>query len=121
MSIYSGFATRQLETSYNKAVFATLYIIQKALSRFIIEPNQSLNKKELKTLNIAFTKMSNLELRKQLQPKFSQALKNLEKLLKLGQFIIPQETHEEDSVFDNIQSSVEQNSYQEPTRKKSPF
>ena len=71
MSIYSGFATRQLETSYNKAVFAALYIVQRGLARFLTGSNDSLTHKELRTLSKAYGKMHHLEDRKQLQPKFS--------------------------------------------------
>ena len=72
MSIYSGFATRQLETSYNKQVFAALYVVQRALTRQIIAVGLGrtgsqailLTEREQKTLSSAYTKMCNLELRK---------------------------------------------------------
>jgi hypothetical protein len=36
MSIYNGFGTRKLETSYNKSIFNMLYLLQKGVLRALM-------------------------------------------------------------------------------------
>jgi len=43
-----------------------------------------MTERELRTLHIAYTKMTNLELRKHIEPKFSESLRNIAEKLKLG-------------------------------------
>ncbi len=70
-----------------------LYVLQRALVRQIEAGKSAVaiifTDKEMKTLHQAYTKMSNLELRKRLDPKFSKALRNLADSLNLGSSLEP--------------------------------
>ena len=76
--------------------------MQRGLARFVMGSNESLTYKELRTLSKAYGKMHHLEDRKQLQPKFSQAMKTLAQLLNLGHVIQPHEQsiQNDDSLYD---------------------
>jgi len=88
MSVYSGFATRSLETSYNKTVFAALYILQNAIVRSIQQQSQTiLSERDTRNMGKAFNRMASLEKRKQLQPKFSKALFRIAELLDFNQYL----------------------------------
>jgi hypothetical protein len=77
MSIYSGFATRQLETQYNKAIIVSVYVMQKALAQNV----DLLSDKDIRQLRSSYLKMQSLEEHKHLEPKFSNALKHLREKL----------------------------------------
>lgn len=64
-----------------------LYLVQKSLVKHMMalgDKPSILTEQELKTLNIAFSKMSNLEMQKTNKPLFSQSLTALVHHLKLG-------------------------------------
>lgn len=77
MSIYSGFATRQLETQYNKAIIVSIYVMQKALAQNV----DVLSEKDVRQLRSSYFKMQSLEEHKHLEPKFSNAVKHLRQKL----------------------------------------
>lgn len=80
MSVYSGFATRQLETQYN----TTLCHILKTLQKFVLATLNS-NPIDIDRWNSSFTKhfryLYRLEDRKHLHPKYSYYCIDLAKFL----------------------------------------
>jgi hypothetical protein len=79
MGMFSGFQSKQLETSYNKMVFATLFVLQKALVLYMqkFTDAEILTKKEVQVLRQTYGKLLSLESVKKEQPKFTLSLKAL--------------------------------------------
>jgi hypothetical protein len=124
MSVYSGFVTRQLETSYNKTVFAALFLLQNAIARHLEVENKDLfGEGDSRILSKAFLRMVNLEKRKQLQPKFSKALTRLAELLNFSHNAKQLKLESEEEGYSSIEipTSIKntQNSIQKS--KQSPF
>ena len=91
MSIYSGFATRQQETTYNKFMFKTLQIMAEEISGRKRGPtvykdgdsvsNMSINYGDgfEKKIVKCYKALRYMEESKHLEPKFSQAFRDLAK------------------------------------------
>jgi hypothetical protein len=75
MSVYSGFATRKLETIYNQGVCRLISLLQQSLISLIQEGNKNLEKIDVQRLSISFQKiyrsLKSLEQQKHHEPKFS--------------------------------------------------
>eukprot|EP00826_Nyctotherus_ovalis_P037342 TRINITY_DN3399_c0_g1_i16.p1 TRINITY_DN3399_c0_g1~~TRINITY_DN3399_c0_g1_i16.p1 ORF type:complete len:113 (-),score=29.00 TRINITY_DN3399_c0_g1_i16:53-391(-) len=76
MSVYSGFVTRSLETTYNKALYNLLFLLQTKIYRNATEHplDEVLFTKYLKRL---YQTLFELEKSKHMAPKYSYALKDL--------------------------------------------
>ena len=87
MSTSSGFASKQLETSYNKALFALLFLCQSALVD-VLEHESHDNEKFVSNLKKIVTRMNFLETQKQSPPNFSKAIRKLLKFVGLREDFI---------------------------------
>ena len=69
--MYSGFPTKQLETSYFKSVFAMLFTLQRCVTaalQVVDDPLSVVSTKDHNTINMAYNLMQSLESRKKNQP-----------------------------------------------------
>jgi len=76
MSIYSGFATRELEHTYDRALYNMLYLLQLRLARFMKGDTEhhSLTEEKFEYLfTKLYRKIEGLEEVKHLPPSFSYA------------------------------------------------
>jgi len=88
MSVYSGFATRQLESTYNRVLFKTIYILQASLAKllkqgFPLHPlypfliGHLLDSKYETLIARGYAKLLNMDGDKHLSPHYSMAFKDL--------------------------------------------
>lgn len=81
MSVYSGFATRQLESAYNQSLYKVLQLMQKQLLELL-----KLVEVDLSNWGFAFSRqhkvLKSLEKQKYLKPNFSQAVSDLDNYIK---------------------------------------
>ena len=76
MSVNGGFATKQLETQYNTLVYNLLYLMQYRIRK--LYNNQSFNEINFKHVLLkSYKKTLKMEEQKYIQPKFSEAIKDL--------------------------------------------
>ncbi|KAM3133280.1 hypothetical protein pb186bvf_014573 [Paramecium bursaria] len=117
MSIYSGFATRQLEETYNNLISMLIQILSKRIIKFYInEPcHEPRFRHGLQQISL---KLKSLEQQKYLDPKFSISL---EPLFKHVQVLDSQEQFSFNEKLRNRQSSFffAQPKQLSPKRKKS--
>ena len=76
MSVYSGFATRSQETTYNKFVFKTIQLFSAELLKLIQMPNtlETIGSSDFEKKAYKLHKaMKYMEQHKHLEPKFSNA------------------------------------------------
>jgi hypothetical protein len=104
---YGGFVSRGLEMTYNKTVFAMLYLLQK-----IIIYHQGVAVKtdadDLAAMKKVFTKMVLLETQKHSQPKFTRALKTVVNFFALYESVDPNTTVSIGSIdVSDINNSIE--------------
>ena len=77
MSVYSGFCTRQLESTYNKTLYNLLFLLQYTTVHTLTQPEQ-LDQNQVKLHFIKnYRKLISLETNKYLPPKFSFALRDI--------------------------------------------
>lgn len=84
MSIYSGFATRLQEETYDDCVDSVLYILQKRIIKFY-QGEHADEDKFLSMLLKINNQMKSMEAHKYLEPKSSQAFGELIEVLKKKQ------------------------------------
>ena len=77
MSIYNGFSTRKLETSYNKSLFNMMFLLQRAV--FKVLSGEDIEQTFPAHFMKQFKRMYVMEDQKYLPPKYSYALKDLAK------------------------------------------
>lgn len=83
MNQFGGFDSLQEETSYNKTVFAMMYLLQRLVAanlKAVLQQSTS----DLALFKKIFRKMNELEAKKSTQPKFTVSLKKLTSSLKIG-------------------------------------
>ena len=79
-SVNSGFATKQLESTYNTLVYNLIYLLQYRVRKFYLD--EPVNENTFKhVLRRALRKCTKMEQHKFASPKFSQALTDLSSLL----------------------------------------
>ena len=82
MSIYSGFSKRSLESSYNKALYNMIFLLQLKHARagsplHLTHADQFDEDKFAKHFSLLYQKLFNMEKYKHLPPKFSYSCKDL--------------------------------------------
>lgn len=86
MSIYNGFGTRQQESSYNKALYNTIFLLQLRISKLFKggkSPSRLYGLEKFddikfgKVLTKLYARLFTMEQTKYLPPKYSYALKDL--------------------------------------------
>ena len=87
MSVYGGFATRRIESTYNMAVYNLISLLQYRVQRLYQEEEGKEQRKEAddqhfkRLLARQYTLVYKLDVDKHLLPKFSYAMKELAKSL----------------------------------------
>ena len=77
MSIYSGFGTRQEESAYNSIVEATIKLMQTKVAGSLNNDKQSIDPSFKIQLLRYYEMMTKLEKHKYLEPKFSEAIREV--------------------------------------------
>ncbi|EAR88364.2 hypothetical protein TTHERM_00812810 (macronuclear) [Tetrahymena thermophila SB210] len=119
MSIYSGFANRQLESNYNRLIEGTLRILQSRILKFYEEfPEDDKNFIKLLSKNVSY--LAIMERNKYLPPKLSECLKDICSFLEIE---IP--SNEQQAINGNINNLQQEglqrnNSFTRKSLNKSP-
>jgi hypothetical protein len=82
MSIYSGFSTRSLETSYNNVLFESVLLMQAFILEVLRKKREILDIHWSQQFCSSFEKLKKLEKQKYLIPYFSDGLKDLHGIVK---------------------------------------
>jgi hypothetical protein len=80
MSIYNGFGTRQQESSYNKALYNTIFLLQLRIFK-LFKGEKFDDIKFGKVLTKLYARLFTMEKVKYLPPKYSYAMKDLAEFL----------------------------------------
>ena len=87
MSVYGGFATRRIESTYNMAVYNLVSLLQYRVQRLYDEAEGKETRKEVNDLHFKrllarqYTLIYKMDVSKHLLPKFSYAMKELARSL----------------------------------------
>ena len=105
MSIYSGFATRALETSYNHHLATLLSLLQRVVAGFLKQQESGDLPDWTRTYFKTVLKLHSLEQTKYLQPKFSEYCSDLTDLLEVTPSL-RKESHKFHGIVDEFKYAV---------------